>query len=370
SLCYKGGLKMVRIKLQIFISMIFILLLLANCEKNLTGFRYAPEYKIACISEGIGNLFLFDTGRINHRLLVEGVVIQVVWSPKKSKLVYSIYLGPGDYDTELFVFNLLNNQSKLLADEEGYKFNPIYSPDGQSILYMNANYTTHERKIMLMKADGSNKKEIYSESFSEFEIVNYYWSNIPGKLIFSRYDQAAEMGELYLFDIHTQSMQFIIAPEFSWSAFQTVDGNKFYYRFDDQANKISGINRVNINEQTVERIVTFSVPDWNGPFSVLPDGSKIVVSVSSIRQNAWVRDLYQVNTDGSNLEQLTESTGGDLYDDPAYLPDGSQIIFIHSTLSEREMWGLNPADGEIVHITEGNPFTGGSYFFKISSVKF
>jgi Tol biopolymer transport system component len=361
---------MVRIKLQIFISIVSILLLLANCEKNLTGFRYAPEYKIACIPKGIGDLYLFDTGRINQRLLVEGLVDQLEWSPTEPKLVYSIRPDdPSVHHSDLFVFNPQNNQKKLLADEEGYKNYPTFSPDGKSILYFNTNFTTHERKLTLMNADGSDKRLIFTQVFGE-EVIYYYWSDIPDHLVFSRYDPSEQVGKLYLFNINTHLMQFVIAPEFSWSAFQTVDGNKFYYRFDDQANKISGINRVNINEQTVERIVTFSVPDWNGPFSVLPDGSKIVVSVSSIRQNAWVRDLYQVNTDGSNLEQLTESTGGDLYDDPAYLPDGSQIIFIHSTLSEREMWGLNPADGEIVHITEGNPFTGGSYFFKISSVKF
>ena len=361
---------MVRIKLQIFFSIIFILLLLTGCEKNLTGILYSPEYKIACIPKGIGDLYLFDTGRINQRLLVEGLVYQLDWSPTEPKLIYSIMADdPSVYHADLFVFNLQNNRKKLLADEEGYKNNPIFSPDGKSILYLNVNFTTHERKLALMNVDGSDKRVIFTQVPGE-EVIYYYWSDIPDHLVFSQYDPSEQIGKLYLFNINTHLMQFVIAPEFSGSMFQTVDGNKFYYRFDDQANKISGINRVNITEQTVDRIVTFSVPDWNGSFNVLPDGSKIVLSVSSIRQNAWVRDLYQVNTDGSNLEQLTESTGvDDLYDDPAYLPDGSQIIFIHSTVSEREMWELNPANGEITHITEGNPFTGGSYLFKISSVK-
>jgi Tol biopolymer transport system component len=361
---------MVRIKLQIFFSIIFILLLLTGCEKNLTGILYSPEYKIACIPKGIGDLYLFDTGRINQRLLVEGLVYQLDWSPTEPKLIYSIMADdPSVYHADLFVFNLQNNRKKLLADEEGYKNNPIFSPDGKSILYLNVNFTTHERKLALMNADGSDKRVIFTQVPGE-EVIYYYWSDIPDHLVFSQYDPSEQIGKLYLFNINTHLMQFVIAPEFSGSMFQTVDGNKFYYRFDDQANKISGINRVNITEQAVDRIVTFSVPDWNGSFNVLPDGSKIVLSVSSIRQNAWVRDLYQVNTDGSNLEQLTESTGvDDLYDDPAYLPDGSQIIFIHSTVSEREMWELNPANGEITHITESNPFTGGSYLFKISSVK-
>ncbi len=362
---------MVRIKLQILFSIISILFLLMSCEKNLTGIKYTPEYKIACISEGIGNLFLFDTGRINHRLLVEGVVIQVVWSPKKPKLVYSIYLGPGDYDTELFVFNLLNNQSKLLADEEGYKFNPIYSPDGQSILYMNANYTTHERKIMLMKVDGSNKKEIYSESFSDFERVNYYWSNLPGKLVFFKYVEGAEMGELYLFDIHTQSLQFVIAPEYSRLAYQTVNGNNFYYCFDDQANDISGINMVNIEEQRVDRVLTVSLPDHINDFSLHPDGSKIVLSFSSIRQNQWITDLFEVDTDGSNFRKLIESISTGAPYHLSYLPDGSQIVFIHATASGRDMWSLNPVDGEITQITENNYFPSwSSCEYKISPFKF
>ena len=360
---------MVRIKLQIFFSIVFILLLLANCEKNLTGFRYAPEYKIACIPRGTGDLYLFDTGRINQRLLVEGPVYQLDWSPTEPKLIYSTESNSNVYPAYLFVFNLNNNRKKLLADEESLKNDPVYSPDGKSILYFNTNFTTGERRLTLMNADGSDKKVIYSQSSAEPDIV-YYWSDIPDHLVFSQYDPSEQIGKLYLFDINTHLMQFVIAPEFSGSMFQTVDGNKFYYRFDDQANKISGINRVNIDEKTVDRVLTISLPDGINKFSLHPDGSKIVLSVNSIRQNAWVHDLYQVNADGSNLEQLTNSTGiDDLYDDPAYLPDGSQIIFIHSTVSVIEMWGINPANGKIAKITEGNLFTGGSYLFKISPFK-
>ena len=169
---------MVRIKLQIFISIVFILLLLANCEKNLTGFRYAPEYKIACIPEGTGDLYLFDTHRVNHRLLVEGLVSQVSWSPSEPKLVYSIIPDPSIYHADLFVLNLQNNQKKLLANEEGYKNYPAFSPDGKSIIYFNTNFYTDERKLTLMNADGSDKKVIYSQSFAE-PVMDYYWSDIP-----------------------------------------------------------------------------------------------------------------------------------------------------------------------------------------------
>jgi Tol biopolymer transport system component len=360
---------MVRIKSQIFFSIIFILFLLMSCEKNLTGIKYSPEYKVACIPRGTGDLYLFDTGRINQRLLVEGPVYQLDWSPTEPKLIYSTESNSNVYPAYLFVFNLNNNRKKLLADEESLKNDPVYSPDGKSILYFNTNFTTGERRLTLMNADGSDKKVIYSQSSAEPDIV-YYWSDIPDHLVFSQYDPSEQIGKLYLFDINTHLMQFVIAPEFSGSMFQTVDGNKFYYRFDDQANKISGINRVNIDEKTVDRVLTISLPDGINKFSLHPDGSKIVLSVNSIRQNAWVHDLYQVNADGSNLEQLTNSTGiDDLYDDPAYLPDGSQIIFIHSTVSVIEMWGINPANGKIAKITEGNLFTGGSYLFKISPFK-
>ena len=361
---------MVRIKLQIFFSIIFILLLLTGCEKNLTGILYSPEYKIACIPKGIGDLYLFDTGRINQRLLVEGLVYQLDWSPNEPKLIYSIIPDPSVYHANLFVFNLQNNQKKLLANEEGFKNNPIFSPDGKSILYFNTNFTTGESELTLMNADGLDKKVIYSKFYGE-PIDGYYWSDIPDHLVFSQSDPSATVGNLYLFDIQTKSKQFIISSEFSGYGFQTVDGNNFYYHFYDQVNKIHAINRINLEEQTEYRVLTVSLPDWiENNFSVNPDGSKIVLPINQFGQNYWFRDLYQVNADGSNLEKLTESTGiNDFYDYPYYVPDGSQIIFIHSTASGREMCGLDPADGEITHITEGNPFTGGSYLFKISPFK-
>ena len=361
---------MVRIKSQIFFSIIFILFLLMSCEKNLTGIKYSPEYKVACIPRGTGDLYLFDTGRINQRLLVEGPVYQLDWSPTEPKLIYSTESNSNVYPAYLFVFNLNNNRKKLLADEESLKNDPVYSPDGKSILYFNTNFTTGERRLTLMNADGSDKKVIYSQSSAEPDIV-YYWSDIPDHLVFSQSDPSATVGNLYLFDIQTKSKQFIISSEFSGYGFQTVDGNNFYYHFYDQVNKIHAINRINLEEQTEYRVLTVSLPDWiEYNFSVNPDGSKIVLPINQFGQNYWFRDLYQVNADGSNLEKLTESTGiNDFYDYPYYVPDGSQIIFIHSTASGREMCGLDTADGEIVHITEGNPFTGGSYLFKISPFK-
>ncbi len=358
-----------RIKLHILFSILIFLILLTGCEKNLTGIKYTPEYKIACVPRGIGDLYLFDTERINHQLLVTGVVYQINWSPTEAKLVYLIQPDPPEYHTNLYGYNLLNNQKKLLADEEGYKIDPAFSPDGRSILYFNRIYSTSEIKLTLMNENGANKKVLYTLSFGD-PPLEYHWSGIPGYLVFAQYDPTYMQEKLSLFDINTQSMQFIIGLEYSNSHVKTIDGKNFFYSFSDQANNICGINKVNIDEQKEVRILTMSRPDWINTFSLHPNGSKIVLSVSSIRQNAWVRDLYQVNTDGSNLEQLTESTGvDDLYDDPAYLPDGSQIIFIHATISAREMWGLNLADGKITKITEGDPFTGGSYLFAISPYK-
>ncbi|MCB0259968.1 MAG: hypothetical protein KDE62_09660, partial [Calditrichaeota bacterium] len=53
------------------------------------------------------------------------------------------------------------------------------------------------------------------------------------------------------------------------------------------------------------------------------DGKKILFSMKVSRQSRW--RLYEMNTDGSNLVQLTDAAEADDMD-PIYLPNG-QIVF-------------------------------------------
>lgn len=89
--------------------------------------------------------------------------------------------------------------------------------------------------------------------------------------------------------------------------------------------------------------------DRLGPgFSWSPDGKQIVfvASTKPIQEKEdW--DLYAINTDGSNLRQITRGDSIDMQ--PAWSPDGTWIAF-HRNCA---LWIMHP-DG-----TEGNPLSSG-----------
>src|SRR5258707_968040 len=62
-------------------------------------------------------------------------------------------------------------------------------------------------------------------------------------------------------------------------------------------------------------------------------------------------DVYTINSDGSDVRQLTGFTDGTFIDAPAWSPDGSQIIFVVVPPGDSiigQLWVMN-ADGSNLH---------------------
>ena len=78
----------------------------------------------------------------------------------------------------------------------------------------------------------------------------------------------------------------------------------------------------NVTQLTYKPDVFKSRPAWS------PDGSKIMFISFAARDPATLKfysDIYVMNADGSNITQLTDSSGRPEY--AAWSPDGSKIAF-------------------------------------------
>ena len=53
-------------------------------------------------------------------------------------------------------------------------------------------------------------------------------------------------------------------------------------------------------------------------------------------------DIYTMDSDGSNVERLTDYSGYD--DSPAWSPSGDRIVFVSERDGHRDLWIVN-ADG-------------------------
>ncbi len=75
---------------------------------------------------------------------------------------------------------------------------------------------------------------------------------------------------------------------------------------------------------------------------VSPDNSKILYGVSyySVPENKGNRELFVMNVDGSNVQQLTKTTGGEY--NAIWKPDGSKIGFLCARSGSMQMWEMEP----------------------------
>ncbi len=86
--------------------------------------------------------------------------------------------------------------------------------------------------------------------------------------------------------------------------------------------------------------------------AISPDGSKIAWIGADVSGSGTTGfDLYEMNTDGTNPTQLTNTTQDDK--NPEFSPDGSKIVFVRATGSN-QIWLMN-ADGSNPHVLLDNP---------------
>lgn len=96
---------------------------------------------------------------------------------------------------------------------------------------------------------------------------------------------------------------------------------------------------------------------------VSPDGNTVLYGVSyySVEQNKGNRDLYTININGENNNQITKSAKSEF--NAIWRPDGLKIGFLSSESGSVQLWEMNPDGSNKVKISD---FDGGVTGFKYS----
>ena len=211
-------------------------------------------------------------------------------------------------ESQIFVLDLQTRRvSQLTHGPRGHR-DPVWSPDGQQIVYSVGDDET--RAIYVMGADGSSPRALL-----ETDEAAYHPKWFPD-------------GRGIIFDSD---------------------------RDHDPTDRITNreIYTMELASGTVQRLTDY--PDWDTFASISPDGRKIVwrrvVDNPDGTRNA---EIFVMNRDGSEMRRLTDTPAFDAY--PTWSPDGRKILFSSNRDEDHyedfNIYWMNPDGTDVERLTE------------------
>jgi len=209
------------------------------------------------------------------------------WSADGTLIVFeSTRDGP---DADIFKMNADGTEVRQLSDNEVYDGTPVFTPDGQFIVY--ASEQDGNLEIFRMRADGSERTNL---------------SRHPGA------------------DGH---------PKLS------ADGSRIFFN-SNRASDPSSFTRGTMDREHNHEIYSMTLdgedvrrhtelPDWDTYPAISPDGRQIAFASNRASSEFDAFDIYVANADGSNLTRVTfgdGAAGRGSWTKPVFSADGKRIL--------------------------------------------
>lgn len=221
------------------------------------------------------------------------------WSFDSKKI---LFYTNRDGNDEIYVMNSNGSQQRNLTNHSANDRIPSYSTDNSKIAFI-SDRAHKDGDIFIMDADGKNVTQLTNnDSFEESPT----FSNNSKKLLFTRELKETKdgttvtNGEIFIIDLRTKK--------------ETRLTNKEGY-------------------------------DSGGVFS--PDGKKIAFYGYDKTRKFY--DIYLMNPDGSNLENLTNDELEDY--SPSWSPDGNWLAFTRGNSQNYDIWIMNIGTKEMKRLT-------------------
>jgi TolB protein len=260
------------------------------------------------------------------------------------RIVFSSRRGEGDY--AIYVMNADGTDKRRLTRNPFEDEEAVWSPDGSQIAFNIDNYAGRV-DIYVMNADGSDLRQLTTKG----NAGGPAWSPDGTRIAFARY-QSNGSADLYVINADGTDERRLTQARNSqvFSPAWSPDGTHIVCVVDSSTEPLaeeSTICVLNVEEALRSGGVGIADlrplprageevndrPDWS------PTGSRIVFS--AVVDNR--RDIYVVNADGTNLQQITETKDFDEWA-PAWSPDGTQIVFQANPDAQWDIYVMN-ADG-------------------------
>ncbi|MBW1824846.1 MAG: PD40 domain-containing protein [Deltaproteobacteria bacterium] len=228
------------------------------------------------------------------------------------------------YENSVDIINTSGGGWRKIIDENGIYSNPAWSVDGQWLAFSFYDGVAPQTDIYIVKADGSEMENITKTASNE---ETPSWSPDNSIVYIQLKDNGAGTeGDIYSFDRNTKQVKQLTFSPNVIEHFPTYSPNgntiAFLSMIDDDV--FGNYHLMSIDKNGENMIQIIDIPVGMSKISWSPDGSKI-----AFRSLEGCGDIFIVNLDGSELEQLTTNPGRDK--NPSWSPDGKFIAYNATT---------------------------------------
>lgn len=289
--------------------------------------RFSPDgTKIVFYSNSYegDNIFIMDSDGSNPTNLTQTTANDNYpqFSPDGSKIVFT---SDRDGNREVYIMNVDGSNQLRLTDNSLLDHAPLFSPDGSKILF----YSVDDQwnyYIFTMDCEGNNLTLLICEeeyAHMPYVIGSNHWSVYfygpqyspdGSKIVFVSYSFEEYNWDIYIMNSDgSRQTRLTDTPGFNFNPRFFPDGTKIAFmthregNFDIYSMDLEGKNQIPIYDSATGHAL-FS------QFS--PDGLKILLSDNNVRADNY--DIFIINTDGSNLTQLTNGSNNDIF--PQFQP--------------------------------------------------
>jgi|UniRef100_A0A7V3VTU2 TolB protein len=241
---------------------------------------FGPDNEILAVAaakKDIADIYLIKLdGTVIKKITNRGMNTDPAFSPKGDKIAYVSNI---DGDEEIYIYDIKNDSTIKLTNNDYTDFSPSFSPDGKEIVYV----TNRDGGWEIYKINLIQKQA--------FRLTkNKFWDGFPsytpdGKfIVFSSKRNGSE--DIYIMKPNGSDERLLY-----YSKFDETDphlaGNNLYFRSNMDGE--FEIYSFNIKTKELTRLTYNDVPDWNPRVS--SDGKRIVFSRKV--KNLW--QLYFIN---------------------------------------------------------------------------
>jgi TolB protein len=273
-------------------------------------------------------------------LLITGISCDINESEKIDYHNKILFTSKRSGQNQLYMINLDGTGMRQITSGEYWHRNGRWSPDASKIVCSTEEgSSTAGNTMVVINSDGSDRTLLgYGNQMC--------WDPGGTKILYTYGPlEVAMYMDLYIIDIDGRN-RMILSEEFVGGQTVSPDGTRIALPF---------------NQELVTGIVLLDYPSIDNPMYIhigppgaydlqwSPNGDEIAFSKRELSSSP--NEIFTVNSDGSNIRQITTNNSGMLYKFPCFSPGGMKIIFLAIAIdgSDKSYLYMVNTDGTNLH---------------------